>query len=74
MSLILILLKDFPTTLLVFFWGVGVTVTFLLLARVLHAPPLALADGSLADSPLGDWAEIGIARKGMSPMNPGMGK
>jgi hypothetical protein len=51
-----------------------VIVTFLLLARVLHAPPLALADGSLADSPLGDWTEIGIARKGMSPMNPGMGK
>jgi hypothetical protein len=49
-----------------------VAITFRLLARVFDARALALADGSLADSPLGDRAKTRIAGKGMSPLNLGM--
>jgi hypothetical protein len=41
-------------------------------ARVFDAPALVLADGSLADSLLGDRVETGIAGIGTSPSNPGM--
>jgi hypothetical protein len=73
-SLILILLEDFPVAFLAFFWGVGLVAAFHLPARVVKALALALADGSLADSPLGDRAEIGIVGIRMSSSNPGMGE
>jgi hypothetical protein len=73
-SLILIPLEDFPVAFLVFFWGVRLVAAFRLPVRVFEAPPLALADGSLEGSPLGDWVEIGMARIGMSPSNPRIGE
>jgi hypothetical protein len=73
-SLILIPLKDFPVALLAFFWGVGMTAAFRLPARVSDALALAPADGSLADSPLGDWAEIGLLKKGCPIRTKGWGK
>jgi hypothetical protein len=36
-------------------------------AQVFDALALALADGSLADSPLGDWTETGIVKIRVSP-------
>jgi hypothetical protein len=72
--LILILLEDFPATFLFFFLGVGLVVAFRLPARVLEAWTLALTDGSLANSLLGDHAKIGMAGIGMSPSNLGIGE
>jgi hypothetical protein len=71
-SLILILLVDLTVVFLAFFYGVRVAVAFHFPTRVIDAPALARADGSLANSPLGDQAETGIARIRMSPSNPGM--
>jgi hypothetical protein len=72
--LILIPLEDFPVAFLVFFWGVRLAAAFHLPVQVFEAPPLALADGSLEGSPLGDRVEIGMARIGMSPSNPRIGE
>jgi hypothetical protein len=51
-----------------------VTATFRLPARVSDALALAPADGSLADSPLGDQAEIGLLKKGCPIRTKGWGK
>jgi hypothetical protein len=70
----LILLEDFPVAFLFFFRGVALVVTFRLPTRILEALTLAPAGGSLADSPLGDWAKTGMAGIGMSPSNLGIGR
>jgi hypothetical protein len=73
-SLILIPLKDFPTTFLAFFYGVGLAVAFHLAARVFQALALALTEGSLTDSSPGDRVKIGMVGIGMSPSKLGMGE
>jgi hypothetical protein len=47
---------------------------FYLPARVLEASTLALASGSLADSPLRDRVKTGMAEIEMSPSNLGIGE
>jgi hypothetical protein len=70
--LILIMLADLPVAFSAFFWGVGLAVALCFSARIFDTPALAPADGSLADSQLGDRAETGFAGIGMSPSNLGM--
>jgi hypothetical protein len=49
-------------------------VAFRLPAQANGVPTLASVEGLLSASPLGDWAETGIARIGMSPSKLGMGE
>jgi hypothetical protein len=70
--LILIPLVDLPVEFLAFCWGDGLTVTLHFLGQVLDVLVLAPADGSLADSPLRDQVETGIAGIWMCPSNLGM--
>jgi hypothetical protein len=49
-------------------------VAFRLLARVFDMPKLAPVEGSSMASPLGGWAEMGIAQIGMSPSKLGIGE
>jgi hypothetical protein len=63
-SLILIPLEDFPAAFLAFFRGVGLATTFHLLVWVFKASALAPAGGSLTDSLLGDWVEMGWPESG----------
>jgi hypothetical protein len=49
-------------------------VAFCLLARLFDAPALDPAEESSIASLPGGWAEMGMARIGMSPSKPGMGE
>jgi hypothetical protein len=62
--LILIPLADLLMAILAFFWEVRLTVTLRFPTRVFDAPALALADGSLADSPLRDRVRLGSRELG----------
>jgi hypothetical protein len=73
-SLILIPLEDLPVAFLAFFWGVGLTVAFRLLARVFDAPTLDPAEWSSMALPPREWVKTRIAKIGMSPSKPGMGE
>jgi hypothetical protein len=73
-SLIRIPLEDFHVAFLFFFWRVGLVAAFRLPAHVLEALTWALAERSLADSPLGDWAKTGMVGIGMSTSYPGIGE
>jgi hypothetical protein len=64
----------FAHGLLGFLLGVGLAIALCFPTRVLGTLALASTYGSLTNSLLGHRAEIGIARIGMSPSNPGMGK
>jgi hypothetical protein len=72
--LILILLEDLPMVFLFFFFGVRLVVAFHLPSRVFEALALAPAEGSLAGSSPGGWAETGMARIGILPSKPGTGE
>jgi hypothetical protein len=67
-SLILISLVDLPMVLLAFFGGVRIIGALCFPARVFDAPTLALAIGSIDNSPPGDRAKTGIVGIGISPL------
>jgi hypothetical protein len=72
--LILIPLEDLPVTFLAFFWGVGLAAAFYLLDQVFEALALALVEGSLVGSSLGDQAKTGMTGIEMSPSKSGAGE